>query len=211
MNHDSVSPYRKYLMSAAVELAGRIAHASIRAIAMMAMLSTLSFAQLPVPVDVRMPAPGAFDFHGTWRCQGRLDSATLEVGTHHPDLWKRSKKHTDRDDLHWTALTEKESGFTGHYRVAYDRDTKQFVMIDADDPAYAAYTIDEWEHETLVLTSYTAAQSSGWHFRWVYELHGVDQFKVSFETEDAMAWTTQSTCVCQRTHSIVRNQNETLQ
>jgi hypothetical protein len=198
MNHDSGIGYRKCFMSVAVELAGRIAHPFIPAIALMAMLSTLSFAQMLIPVDARMPAPDAFDFRGTWRCEGRLDSATLEVGTHHPNRWKRSKGHTDRDDLHWTALTEKGSAFTGHYWVAYDRDKKQFVMVDADDPAYAAYTIDEWKNETLVLTSFTAAQPSGWHFRWVYELHGVDQFKVSFETEDAMTWTTQSTCVCQR-------------
>jgi hypothetical protein len=71
-------------------------------------------------------------------------------------------------------------------------------MIDADDPAYDAYAIDQWENKRLVLTSSSAAQSSEWNFRWVYELRGVGQFKISFETKDGTSWKNQSTCVCQR-------------
>ena len=37
----------------------------------------------------------------------------------------------------------------GHCFVAYDRDKRQFVFIDADDPACAAYSTDGWHDHLL--------------------------------------------------------------
>jgi len=47
----------------------------------------------------------------------------------------------------------------GHCFVAYDRDKRQFVFIDADDPACAAHSTDGW-HDHLLTLGFLRAKSS---------------------------------------------------
>jgi hypothetical protein len=69
-------------------------------------------------------------------------------------------------------------------------------MIDADDPAYAAYSTDGWRDRELTLTS-EETQPVQRH-RFVYEVEGHDQFTVIFAVWDSAAWVTSSSSTCKK-------------
>jgi hypothetical protein len=84
----------------------------------------------------------------------------------------------------------------GNYFVAYDRDKHQFVMIDADDPAYAAYSTDGWRDRELTLTSEDTRLMPRHHL--VYKIEGRYQFSVIFAVWESAAWVTSSSSTCHK-------------
>ena len=197
VNHEFWVDYCEKCLSCGAQFFGRLISEALKAITIIVMLSAASFAQLIIPVDKKMPTPNGFDFQGTWKCGDGSDSAYLQVGLNRRQYWHR--KHREyRQTLHWTQLKEKDSDFTGHFFVAYDRDKQQFVMIDADDPAYSAFTVERWTETTVILSSVTALKSFGWDFRWIYEFEGPDKFRVSLEEKDGSTWQPRTACECRR-------------
>jgi hypothetical protein len=80
--------------------------------------------------------------------------------------------------------------------VGYDRDKQQFILIDAEDPAYAAYSTDGWRDREVTLTS-VDTQLMPRH-RLIYRVEGRYQFTVTFAVWDSAAWVTFSNSVCRK-------------
>ena len=93
-----------------------------------------------------------------------------------------------------------------HYFVAYDKDKQQFVMIDADDPSYAAYATDGWHDRKLTLTSIDSRGQLLPRHRYVYEINDDLQFTVSWELWREEVWIQRSFCTCRKAnHRIPRH------
>ncbi len=96
----------------------------------------------------------------------------------------------------WATIVESQEGQFGHFYVGYDRDRKQFVVIDADDPAYAAYQTDGWQDEKLTLTPINvSAQSTD---RFVYEVKSSREFTVVWESLEGTTWIGGSRYTCHK-------------
>jgi len=149
-------------------------------------------AQTIVPVDSKFPPPDGFSFQGSWKCTDQTGGGTLKVGKpSNRTGWRpRSLAST------WTEIRETAQGLVGNYFVAYDRDKHQFIMIDADDPAYAAYSTDGWRDRELTLTS-EEMQAVQRH-RLVYKIDGRYQFSVIFAMWDSSTWITSSSATCRK-------------
>jgi hypothetical protein len=149
-------------------------------------------AQTIIPVDARFPPPDGFSFQGSWKCGDPAGSGTLKVGKpSNRNGWRpRSLAST------WTEIRETGQDLVGDYFVAYDRDKQQFIMIDADDPAYAAYSTDGWRDRELTLTS-DETQPMQRH-RLVYKIDSRYQFIVIFALWESSAWVTSSSFTCRK-------------
>jgi hypothetical protein len=149
-------------------------------------------AQTIIPVGGKFPPPDGFCFQGSWKCSDQAGGGTLKVGKpSNRTGWRpRSLGST------WTEIRETAQDLVGNYFVAYDRDKHQFIMIDADDPAYAAYSTDGWRDRELTLTS-EETQPVQRH-RFVYKIEGYHQFTVSYALWDSAAWVTSFSSTCQK-------------
>ncbi len=150
-----------------------------------------AFAQTIIPVDPSFPAPAGFTFQGSWKCGDPADEGTLTVGTPVNRGW-----HSRSLASKWTEIRETEHDMAGNYFVAYDRSKQQFILIDADDPAYATYSTDGWRGRELTLTS-VETQPMPRH-RLVYRVEGRYQFTVTFAVWDSATWVTFSNSVCRK-------------
>jgi hypothetical protein len=149
-------------------------------------------AQTIIPVDARFPPPDGFSFQGSWKCGDPAGGGTLKVGKpSNGNSWRpRSLAST------WTEIRETDQDMAGNYFVAYDRDKQQFILIDADDPAYAAYSTDGWRGRELTLTS-EETQSMQRH-RLVYKIDSRYQFTVSFAVCGSSTWVMSSSSTCRK-------------
>ena len=86
--------------------------------------------------------------------------------------------------------------------MAYDRDKRQFVIIDAVDPAYAAYSTDGWHTRELTLTS-EETQLIPKH-RLVFKIEDRNQFTVTYAVLDNTSWVSQSSSACRKVGQRLR-------
>ena len=157
-----------------------------------AVMAGTAFAQTIIPVDPSFPAPDGFTFQGSWKCGDGTDEGMLKVGK----PVNRNGRHSRSLASTWTEIRETDQDVAGNYFVAYDREKRQFIMIDADDPAYAAYSTDGWRDRELTLTSVEIQQMP--RHRLVYKIEGRYQFTVAFAVWESAAWVTFSNSVCRR-------------
>jgi hypothetical protein len=108
----------------------------------------------------------------------------------------RNGRHSRSLASTWTEIRETDQDVAGNYFVAYDPEKRQFIMIDADDPAYVAYSTDGWRDRELTLTSVEIQQMP--RHRLVYKIEGRYQFTVAFAVWDSAAWVTFSNSVCRK-------------
>jgi hypothetical protein len=80
------------------------------------------------------PGPLTARSCGQWKCGAGASIAYIEMGIHN----RATAGPTLRLSAPWTEIRESQDGFNGNYFVGYDRDKRQFLMIDADDPALVA-------------------------------------------------------------------------
>jgi len=151
-----------------------------------------AIAQTIIPVDGRFPPPGGFSFQGSWKCEDPAGGGTLKVSkpSNGSGWYPRSLAST------WTEIWETDQDLAGDYFVAYDRDRQQFIMIDADHPAYAAYSTDGWRGRELTLTSEETQRMP--RHRLVYKIEGRDQFGVIFDLWESASWVTSSSSTCRK-------------
>jgi hypothetical protein len=149
-------------------------------------------AQTIIPVDAKFPPPDGFSFQGCWNCEDPLGGGTLKVGK--PNNGNEWPPHSPAAS--WTEIRETAQDLIGNYFVAYDQDKHQFIMIDRDDPAYAAYSTDGWRDRELTLTSEETQPMS--RHRLVYKIDGRYQFTVIFAVWDMATWVTSSSSTCHK-------------
>ena len=104
----------------------------------------------------------------------------------------------------WTEIIEKDGQTLGHYFVAYDRDKRQFVMIDANDPAYAAYSTEGWHDRRLTLTPVVDQTLSSPWYRLVYAVQSAVQFTITWELQRESGWIVKSVSTCNRQRNPTR-------
>lgn len=164
------------------------------------LLSPSVIAQTIIPVDARYPPPDGFTFTGTWKCDDPSGAATLRVSKagsrRWHSNWSAARWSSRPLTSTWTEVTEKNEYLVGHYFVAYDRDKRQFIIIDAADPAYAAYSTDGWQTRELTLTS-EETQLMPKH-RLVYKIEDLNQFTVTYAVLENARWVLQSRSTCRR-------------
>jgi hypothetical protein len=163
-----------------------------RSIAVIVLIAGTALAQTIIPVDARFPPPDGFSFQGSWKCADPAGGGTLKISkpSNGKSWHSRSLAST------WTEIREADQDLVGNYFVAYDRDKQQFIMIDADDPAYATYSTDGWRGRELTLTS-EETQPMPRH-RLVYRIGGRYQFTVIFAVWESAAWVTSSSSTCHK-------------
>lgn len=141
-------------------------------------------AQMIVPADRTLHPPDGFDFSGQWNCGDGVSIAHLEV--------KHRNRSTEGASLSlaesWTEIRESQDGFNGNYFVGYDRDKNQFLMIDADDPASAAYFTEGWKGKKLLLASTNDKGQFGLPHRIQYDVDDSRQFTVTWEILEGTTW-----------------------
>ena len=141
-------------------------------------------AQMIVPVDRRLHPPDGFEFSGQWNCVDGVSIAHLEVGKRNRSTGGASLRLPGP----WTEIRESQDGFNGNYFVGYDRDRRQFLMIDADDPASEAYFTEGWHGKTLLLTSVNNKSQSVLPHRIQYDVDDSHRFTVTWEMLEGTAW-----------------------
>jgi hypothetical protein len=161
-------------------------------IAGFALMAVTAGAQTIIPVDARFPTPDGFSFQGSWKCDNLAGGGTLKVGKPGNGNSRRPRSLAST----WTEIRETDQDLVGNYFVAYDRDKHQFIMIDADDPAYAAYSTDGWRGRELTLTS-EEAQPMQKH-RLVYKIDSRYQFTVRFAVWGSSTWVMSSSSTCRK-------------
>lgn len=107
-------------------------------------------AQTVVPVGPKFPPLAGLTFDGQWECKsGDLTlTARLRVT---PDRARHGESMPSAQGR-WTQLTETQQGIAAHYLVGYDRDANEFLLLDADDPAYEVFRPEGWSGPTITLT-----------------------------------------------------------
>jgi hypothetical protein len=168
-------------------------------------LTTPARGQTIVPVDQQFAAPMGLSFRGEWSCSDGSSTGLLKVGNP-SHISRRNQRPLGRG---WTEIEESQEGLIGHYLVGYDRDHSQFVIIDVDDPAYAAYQTDGWRERGLTLA---AANHPGLSFptdRFVYEVNRSDEFTVASESLEGTVWITRSRYTCRKIQSTLTHCNST--
>jgi hypothetical protein len=138
-------------------------------------------AQTIIPVDAGFPAPYGFSSQGSWKCSDPAGWGMLKVGKASNDHNRPSGSLVST----WTKIMETDQDLVGNYLVAYDRDNHEFIMIDADEPVYAAYSTDGWRCRELTLTSDETQRMQ--RHRLVYKIEGRYQFIVIFALWEAQA------------------------
>jgi hypothetical protein len=66
-------------------------------------------------------------------------------------------------------LTERQQGISAHFVVGYDCDAKQFLLLDADDPGYEAFSSTGWVSQEMILTSIDRPDRYSPQHRFVYQ------------------------------------------
>jgi hypothetical protein len=149
-------------------------------------LSAGASAQTVIPVAATLPAPEGLSFQGRWKCEDAFTKATLQVGGGR------------RAPAAWIQLTETDQNHTAHYLVAYEHDKQQFILMDADDPAYGVYSTDGWRDRELTLTSKDGTDEQRLKHRFVYKVLDPRQFTVTYAVWQDAAWASQSTSTCRK-------------
>jgi len=162
-------------------------------LAWLILVPTLMVAQTIIPADPKVPAPKGLRFEGTWSCESTSSAGKLIVRP------AQQPGHGSTGlGKNWTEIIEREASDSGHYFVAYDRDKQQFMIIDPDDPAYAAYSTTGWHDSTLTLTPIPGrTQTPPWH-RLVYEVQGPTQFTISWQLWKDKGWNVQPVFTCKK-------------
>jgi hypothetical protein len=155
-------------------------------------LYATAVAQTIIPVDARFPPPDGLTFQGIWKCEDSSGGGTLRIG----NLAGRRAWHRRSLASVWTEIIETAPPLAGHYFVAYDRDKRQFIMIDADDPAYVVYSTNGWRDRELTLTA-EETQLMPKH-RLVYRVESRHQFTVTYAVWEHDTWVTQSRGPCRK-------------
>lgn len=150
-------------------------------------------AQTVVPIDRSFRPPMQLNFNGEWKCSDGGATGLLTVGRTH------RKKNLPANPLGgaWTEIVEIQDGLKGEYFVGYDRDHQQFLIIDAEDPAYAAYQTDGWKERELTLTHVSRAGEVPTD-RFVYAVSRADEFTVSWEWLEGPLWQAKNRFTCQK-------------
>lgn len=156
-------------------------------------LALSASAQTVVPVDRSLRPPLQLNFNGDWKCTDGSTTGLLKVGPTHR---KRNFAAYPLGGA-WTEIRESQDGLKGEYFVGYDRDHQQFLMIDAEDPAYAAYQTDGWKERELTLTPVSRAGEVPTD-RFVYEVRRADEFMVSWEWLEGTLWETKNRYTCRK-------------
>ena len=180
----------KMLLSRTPKIQLRLAR--FHSIAVFVLMTGTAIAQTLIPVDATFPPPDGFSFQGSWQCAGPAGGGTLKVSkpSNAKNWHSRSLAST------WTEIRETDQDLVGDYFVAYDRDKHQFIMIDAGDPAYAAYSTDGWRGGELTLTSEETERMP--RHRLVYKIESRNQFEVIFGLWESASWVTSSSSTCHK-------------
>lgn len=172
--------FGEYLLSA-MQVAGLLA------------LSLSAPAQTVIPVDRSFRPPMQLNFNGEWKCSDGGATGLLTVGPTHR---KRDRSAYPWGGA-WTEIAESQDGLKGKYFVGYDRDHQQFLIIDAEDPAYAAYQTDGWKERQLTLTHVSRTGEVPTD-RFVYEVSRADEFTVSWEWLEGTLWEAKNRYTCRK-------------
>jgi hypothetical protein len=148
--------------------------------------------QTVVPVSSKLPPPMGLRFIGNWRCIAGPQVAQLVVNTH--ALRKDPRNISASGE--WAMLTERQQGISAHLVVGYDRDAKQFLLFDADDPGYQAFSTTGWVGQEMILTSIDRPERNFPQHRFVYRIKDARLFTVSWELRQEGAWKAQDTFTC---------------
>ena len=151
-------------------------------------------AQTVVPVSASLPPPAGLTFDGQWECKSGDLSARLQVT---PDPSRHSESMTSVTNG-WAMLTETQQGMVAHYLVGYDRDAKEFLLLDADDPAHEEFRTEGWSGSTMTLTYVARPDKRMPANRFVYHADNSAQFTVSWEEYENGDWKPHDTYVCRR-------------
>ena len=159
-------------------------------------LTTPARGQTIVPVDRQFPPPMGLNFRGEWSCGDGSSKALLKVGsTNHA-----ARRYAHLSGQGWTDIRESQDGLIGHYLVGYDRDRGEFVIIDVDDPAFAAYETDGWHERKLTLEPVHRPGLFS-NDRLVYEVNHTDEFTLAWEWLEGSVWTAKSYYTCRKAHN----------
>lgn len=150
-------------------------------------------AQTVIPVDRSFRPPMQLNFSGDWKCSDGGATGLLKVGG------TRRQGNLAAYPLGgaWTEIAESQDGLKGEYFVGYDRDHQQFLIIDAEDPAYAAYQTDGWKERELTLTHVSRAGEVPTD-RFVYDVSRADEFTVSWEWLEGTLWKAKNRYTCRK-------------
>jgi hypothetical protein len=175
---------------------GRLGARLAVAVSMTGMLAmnAPALGQTIVPVDKAFRPPLGLTFQGQWQCSDGSSRGVLKVGSPKRAA-RRAPRHLGQA---WTEIVESQEGLTGHYLVGYDHDRRQFVMIDADHPAYAAYQTDGWRAAKLTLTLVNRTDQLSPIGRFVYVVSRSSEFTVAWESQEGMVWTEESLYTCRK-------------
>ena len=165
--------------------------AGIPALAGFLTMAATAVAQTIIPVDPKFPPPDRFSFQGSWSCGEASSAGMLRVGKATNRSGRRLRSLTSA----WTEVREAEQDLAGNYFVAYDRDRQRFIMIDADDPAYAAYSTDGWHGLELTLTSEETLMP---RHRLVFKIDNRRRFTLTYAVWDSAAWVASSSFTCRK-------------
>ena len=148
--------------------------------------------QTLVPVTSKLPPPMGLRFTGNWRCIAGQQVAQLVVNAH---AFRKDPRHISASG-EWALLTERQQGITAHLVVGYDRDAKQFLLFDADDPGYEAFSTTGWVGQEMILTSIDRPDRSFPQHRFVYRIKDARLFTVSWELRQEGDWKAQDAFTC---------------
>jgi hypothetical protein len=170
------------------------------------MINSAAVAQLIIPVRQWVSPQQHFDFQGQWNCSDGSSIAHLNVGMK-TGIYSLTALQGGNQ---WTGILENEDGFVGKYLVAYDHDHNQFLLIDLEDPAAAAFRTDAWDGNALILSSVSNATGSFPPYRIRYEVNDANRFTVTWEMKDGPGWVNEPSVACVRAGSqrqLVKSRN----
>jgi hypothetical protein len=151
-------------------------------------------AQTVVPVSASLPPPAGLTFDGQWECRSGDLIARLQVT---PGRARHDESMTSVS-TGWTMLTETQQGMVAHYLVGYDRDAKEFLLLDADDPAHEEFRTEGWSGPIMTLTYVGQPNNPMPANRFVYLVDNSSRFTVSWEEYENGDWKAHDTYVCAR-------------
>jgi hypothetical protein len=142
--------------------------------------------------------PEAFQFPGTWNCEGAFRNAKVHKATFTGAIVLGGK---------WIELTEQDTqpatGYLAKYLIGYDTQQKRLVEFDANNFGAATYTSEEgWKDHVLTMASpiSTDAKAPYAANRFVYTILGPDTFSIDWQISKAaaLAWIQSDHLVCKR-------------
>ncbi len=150
--------------------------------------------QTVLPISPKFPPPAGLTFAGQWECRAGDQTARLQVTPDrapHRELASSAKGG-------WATLTESQEGIVAHFRVGYDRDANEFLLIDTDDPGYEVFRPEGWIGSTMTLTYVVKPENNFPANRFVYHVDNSSQFTVAWEERDNGEWKSRDTYICHR-------------